>query len=241
MRHLRRSIHCSLDDATMGTEIINWNKSFKEAVDDCLVQLSHTVGDAGPILDAMAVMLENIPNITVIGRTTIRVIYCTAQIIASIPNPSYLNKALPEALFHQLLPAMVHPDHEIRIGAHRIFSVVLVPASVCPQPSSVTGGTKKGSGIPRTLSRTVSIFSSSAALFKKLKKEKSFSRENACLENKETVASEEQLENIQNGILNRLTSSYTRAYTIISPQVSLATDENPPRNSKQNLRPIPTA
>ncbi|KAE8681831.1 hypothetical protein F3Y22_tig00111303pilonHSYRG00020 [Hibiscus syriacus] len=86
VRHLRRRIHCSLDDATMGTEIINWNKSFKEAVDDCLV------GDAGPILDAMAVMLENIPNITVIARTTICVIYHTAQIIASIPNPSYLNK-----------------------------------------------------------------------------------------------------------------------------------------------------
>ncbi|KAE8681830.1 hypothetical protein F3Y22_tig00111303pilonHSYRG00019 [Hibiscus syriacus] len=138
-----------------------------------------SVAIISPILDAMVVMLENIPNITFIARTTIRVIYHTAQIIASIPNPSYLNKAFPEALFHQLLPAMVHPDHEIRIGAHRIFSVVLVPSSVCPQPSSVTGVTKKGSGIPRTLSRTVSIFSSSAALFKKLKKEKSFSRENA--------------------------------------------------------------
>ncbi|XP_039036280.1 protein SEMI-ROLLED LEAF 2-like [Hibiscus syriacus] len=232
MRHLRKSIHCSLDDATMGTEIINWNKSFKEAVDDCLVQLSHKVGDAGPILDAMAVMLENIPNITVIARTTICVIYRTAQIIASIPNPSYLNKAFPEALFHQLLPAMVHPDHEIQIGAHLIFSVVLVPSSVCPQPSSVTGVTNKGPGIPRTLSRTVSAFSSSAALFEKLKKEKSFSWEDACLENKENAASEEQLENFQNGILNRLTSSYSRAYTTISPLVPLATDENPPSNSK---------
>ncbi|KAK9041398.1 hypothetical protein V6N11_016500 [Hibiscus sabdariffa] len=232
MRHLRKSIHCSLDDATMGTEIINWNKNFKEAVDDCLVQLSHKVGDAGPILDAMAVMLENIPNITVIARTTICVIYRTAQIIASIPNPSYLNKAFPEALFHQLLPAMVHPDHEIRIVAHRIFSVVLVPSSVCPQPSSVTGVTKKASGIPRTLSRTVSAFSSSAALFEKLRKEKPFSREIACLENKENVASEEQIENNQSGILVRLTSSYSRAYNLISLPVSLATDENPLSNSK---------
>ncbi|KAK9016467.1 hypothetical protein V6N11_078963 [Hibiscus sabdariffa] len=231
MRHLRKSIHCSLDDATMGTEIINWNKNFKEAVDDCLVQLSLKVGDAGPILDVMAVMLENIPNITVIARTTICVVYRTAQIIASIPNPSYLNKAFPETLFHQLLPAMVHPDHEIRIGAHRIFSVVLVPSSVCPQPSSVAGVTKKPSGIPRTLSRAVSVFSSSAALFEKLRKEKSFSRENACLGNKENVASEEQLENSQNGILVRLKSSYSKAYSSRSPLVSLATHENPPSNS----------
>ena len=44
MRHLRKSIHCSLDDATMGADIINWNRNFKEAVDNCLVQLSHKVG-----------------------------------------------------------------------------------------------------------------------------------------------------------------------------------------------------
>ncbi|XWS59128.1 hypothetical protein CRYUN_Cryun08bG0095500 [Craigia yunnanensis] len=231
MRHLRKSIHCSLDDATMGAEIINWNRNFKEAVDNCLVQLSHKVGDAGPILDAMAVMLENISNITVIARTTICVVYRTAQIVASIPNPSYLNKAFPEALFHQLLPAMVHPDHETRIGAHRIFSVVLVPSSVCPQPSSVTPVTNKASGIPRTLSRTVSVFSSSAALFEKLRKEKSFSRENTCLENKENVASEGELKNSNNGILNRLKSSYSRAYSSRSLPLPLATDETPLNNS----------
>lgn len=117
MRHLRKSIHCSLDDATLGVDTINWNKNFKEAVDNCLVQLSQKVGllsclscvlflldisnlasyceqvgDAGPILDAMAVMLENISNITVIARATVSVVYRTAQVIASIPNPSYLNK-----------------------------------------------------------------------------------------------------------------------------------------------------
>jgi hypothetical protein len=43
IRHLRKSIHCSLDDANLGADIIRWNKSFREAVDDCLVQLSHKV------------------------------------------------------------------------------------------------------------------------------------------------------------------------------------------------------
>lgn len=43
MRHLRKSIHCSLDDANLGADIINWNRSFREVVDDCLVQLSHKV------------------------------------------------------------------------------------------------------------------------------------------------------------------------------------------------------
>ncbi|XVF07235.1 hypothetical protein REPUB_Repub06bG0121300 [Reevesia pubescens] len=231
MRHLRKSIHCSLDDATMEAEIINWNTNFKEAVDNCLVQLSQKVGDAGPILDAMAVMLENISNITIIARSTICVVYRTAQIVASIPNPSYLNKAFPEALFHQLLPAMVHPDHETRIGAHRIFSVVLVPSSVCPQPSSDTPVAYKASSIPRTLSRTVSVFSSSAALFQKLRKEKSLSREKACIENKENVSSEGELKNSNNGILNRLKSSYSRAYSSRSLPVPSAADEDLLSNS----------
>lgn len=43
MRHLRKSIHFSLDDASLGADIIKWNRSFGEAVDECLVQLSHKV------------------------------------------------------------------------------------------------------------------------------------------------------------------------------------------------------
>ncbi|GMJ02332.1 EFR3 OF PLANT 2 [Hibiscus trionum] len=226
MRHLRKSIHCSLDDATLGAEVIQWNRNFKEAVDNCLVQLSRKVGDAGPILDAMAVMLENISNITVIARTTVCVVYRTAQVVASIPNPSYINKAFPESLFHQLLPAMVHPDHETRIGAHRIFSVVLVPTSVCPQQSSVTSVENKPTAIPRTLSRTVSVFSSSAALFEKLKKEKSSSRQSSFVENENNAS-----EGGNNTILNRLKSSYSRAYSSRYLPVSLETDEISPSNS----------
>ncbi|PPD69622.1 hypothetical protein GOBAR_DD33489 [Gossypium barbadense] len=36
--------------------------------------------------------------------------------------------AFPDALFHQLLLTMVHPDHETRVGAHDIFSAVLLPS-----------------------------------------------------------------------------------------------------------------
>lgn len=43
MRHLRKSIHCSLDDENLGSDVRNWNKRFKEAVDRCLVELSHKV------------------------------------------------------------------------------------------------------------------------------------------------------------------------------------------------------
>lgn len=51
------------------------------------------VGDAGPVLDVMAVMLENMSNITVMARTLISSVYRIAQIVASLPNLSYKNKA----------------------------------------------------------------------------------------------------------------------------------------------------
>lgn len=44
MRHLRKSIHYSLDDANLGDDIIKWNKKFSEAVDECLIELSSKVG-----------------------------------------------------------------------------------------------------------------------------------------------------------------------------------------------------
>ncbi|XP_022756816.1 uncharacterized protein LOC111304505 isoform X3 [Durio zibethinus] len=113
-RHLRKSIHCLLDDSSLGAEVIQYNQNFRAAVDECLVQLSHKVGDAGPVLDMMAVMLENMPNITLMARTLITAVYRTAQIMTSIPNLSYQNKAFPEALFHQLLLAMVCADNETR-------------------------------------------------------------------------------------------------------------------------------
>ncbi|GAV91006.1 hypothetical protein CFOL_v3_34406 [Cephalotus follicularis] len=46
MRHLRKSIHCSLDDANLGDDVIKWNRNFREAVDKCLVQLSYKILDA---------------------------------------------------------------------------------------------------------------------------------------------------------------------------------------------------
>lgn len=114
-------------------------------------------------------------------------------------------QAFPEALFHQLLLAMVSTDYETRIGAHRVFSVVLVPSSVCPRPSSKNTHSRKAGDIQRTLSRTASVFSSSAALFKKLGKEQ---------DKKDNNFNGENTRNDNPSVLNRLTSSYSRAYSM---------------------------
>ncbi|URE13514.1 Cyclin-related protein [Musa troglodytarum] len=187
VKHLRKSMHCALGSENLGDDIIKWNNNFRAAVDECIIQLSKKIGDAGPVLDMMAVMLENISTNVSMARSTMSAVYRTAQIIASVPNLSYQNKAFPETLFHQLLLAMVHPDHETRVGAHRVFSVVLVPSSVCPQPCSVTPELLKNFDLQRTLSRTVSAFSSSAALFEKLRWEKCSSTEKTYQQNMNRV------------------------------------------------------
>ncbi|XP_048609721.1 protein SEMI-ROLLED LEAF 2-like [Brassica napus] len=212
MRHLRKCMHSSLDESNLPTEVANCNRLVSVAVDKCLVQLIKKVGDAGPILDAMAMMLENISGVTDVARTTIASVFRTAQIIASVPNLSYQNKAFPEALFHQLLKAMVHPDHKTRIGAHRIFSAVLVPTSVCPHPSSTITDLKKGIGLPRSLSRNASVFSSSAALFEKLRKE-----------NISSVLTSDQS---QNEMLDRIKSSYSQAYSSWNQPVNSVADNS---------------
>ncbi|TQE12960.1 hypothetical protein C1H46_001335 [Malus baccata] len=198
MRHLRKSIHCSLDDSNLGAEVIEWNRKFRAAVDECLVQLTHKVmvGDASPVLDMMAVMLENMSNITVMARTLISTVYRTGQ-------------TFPEALFHQLLVAMVCVDHESRVGAHRIFSVMLVPSSVCPRPCAAAPITTKKNNIGRTLSsRTVSVFSSSAALFEKLTNQ-SHAQENIGQKMKGKVVIVEEAKVPNESMLNRLKSKFS--------------------------------
>jgi hypothetical protein len=43
MRHLRKTIHCSLDNSNLDTDVINWNKNFRDVVDKCLVMLANKV------------------------------------------------------------------------------------------------------------------------------------------------------------------------------------------------------
>ncbi|CAI8602133.1 unnamed protein product [Vicia faba] len=232
MRHLRKSIQYSLDDSNLSTETISWNKKFGEAINRCLVQLSIKVGEAGPILDAMADMLENISTITVVSRATVTAVYQTSQIVASLPNLSYKSKALPEAIFHQLLLNMVHPDSETRVGAHRIFSVVLVPTSVFPRSRLSVSDPK---GIPRTLSRAVSVFSSSAALFQKLRHQRQFPSESISQNDNESVAEEELPVNGNGGFLNRLKSTHSQMCCANSTQQPTAADEVTTSNANRDL------
>lgn len=124
---------------------------------------------------------------------------------------------------------MVHPDHETRVGAHRVFSVILVPSSVSPLSQESLGESANHASLSRTLSRTVSVFSSSAALFEKLKNEKSSPRRYHALENQETVSGEGGQKN-NSGLLERIRSTYSRAYSSSNPDVLSTQDEGSSAN-----------
>ncbi|CAA6660137.1 unnamed protein product [Spirodela intermedia] len=128
----------------------------------------------GPILDLVAMFLENIPVTTVLSRTTMSVAYRTALIIASIRNASYHNKAFPEALFHHLLVAMAHPDQETRVGSHRIFSAVLMPALNCPWSIPLSSFQTMGCNPWVPLFIALSAFSSSTFILERIREKTCF-------------------------------------------------------------------
>ncbi|KAK4759438.1 hypothetical protein SAY87_022569 [Trapa incisa] len=92
---------------------------------------------------------------------------------------------------------------------------------------------KKGSYLPRTLSRTVSVFSSSAALFDKLRNEKNLMKNN----NSSHDGEDENACNGSNdvGMLGRLKSSYSRAYSKRNPVVPLVNEPTPTANLNKEV------
>ncbi|KAK8984392.1 hypothetical protein V6N11_029707 [Hibiscus sabdariffa] len=94
MKRLRKCLQNSADVSSSGGDN-KYNTDLQLGLEKCISQISNKVGDAGPILDMMAV-------------------------------------AFPEALFHRLLVAMAHPDHETKVGAHKIFAAVLMPSLLPP-------------------------------------------------------------------------------------------------------------
>lgn len=148
---------------------------------------------------------------------------------------------------------MVHADHETRVGAHRIFSVVLVPSSVCPQPSSSNPPLPKTADIQRMLSRNVSVFSSSAALFEKLEKKQlspqedsqsdrksndssvlnrlksSYSRTTSSRKSAMTISESSRVNNPS--MINRLKSSYSRVTSVKRPQLPVTVEESAANSS----------
>ncbi|GAB4850744.1 hypothetical protein Ancab_030044 [Ancistrocladus abbreviatus] len=132
MKHLCKCMQYSTEASGPADGADKLNGDLQSAIENCILHLSNKVEDKGPILDLMAVVLENLPRSPTISRATVYSVYRMAQIVSSLPNISYHKKTFPDALFHHLLLAMGHPDHETRMGAHYVFSLVLLPSVLHP-------------------------------------------------------------------------------------------------------------
>ncbi|KAL8263632.1 hypothetical protein R6Q59_021762 [Mikania micrantha] len=132
IKHLRKCLQNLSEPLSPRVGSDSSYMDLQRALENCISSLSHKAGDVGPILDMMSVVLENIPASASLARITMSALYRTAQVISSVPNISYHRKAFPDVLFHHLLLAMSHPDHETRVLAHRVFFNVLMPSGILP-------------------------------------------------------------------------------------------------------------
>lgn len=138
-------------------------------------------------------------------------------------------QVFPEALFHQLLLAMVHPDRETHVGAHRIFSDVLVPSSVQPRMCSTVSELSKAYELHRTLSRTVSLFASSASLFEKLRREMRSFRDYASKDDLDKINHNNDGQDISSDITRpyKFHSNKKRLYDVEDPFLFSTEEQNP--------------
>ncbi|CAN7039264.1 unnamed protein product [Brassica oleracea var. botrytis] len=125
IKHLRKCLQ-NAAESDLSADGTKQNSELQRALENCIAELSNKVGDAGPILDMLAVVLETISTNVLVARTTASATLRAAHIVAVVPNVSYHKKVFPDALFHQLLLAMSHADSETRVEAHNIFSVLLL-------------------------------------------------------------------------------------------------------------------
>ncbi|CAH8308963.1 unnamed protein product [Eruca vesicaria subsp. sativa] len=125
IKHLRKCLQ-NAAESDLSADETKQNSEMQSALENCITELSNKVGDAGPILDMLAVVLETISTNVLVARTTASATLRAAQIVSLVPNVSYHKKVFPDALFHQLLLAMSHTDCETRVEAHNIFSVLLL-------------------------------------------------------------------------------------------------------------------
>ncbi|VAI06374.1 hypothetical protein VPH35_073279 [Triticum aestivum] len=164
-RHLRKTLE-AMESASV--EELSLNESLQNFLEGCLVEVVRGVKDVRPLYDMMAITLENLPSIPAVARATIGslLILCHIISLTSVSSDAPM-QVFPEALLQQILRSMVHPDADTRVGAHHIFSAVIVRG-----PSHQRGDSEYLFATKKCQSRSPSVFASATALLEKLRREK---------------------------------------------------------------------
>uniref|UniRef100_A0A0E0KCU2 Uncharacterized protein n=1 Tax=Oryza punctata TaxID=4537 RepID=A0A0E0KCU2_ORYPU len=163
-RHLRKTLEAM---ESVSIEELNLNESLQNFLQDCLLEVVRGINDVRPLYDMMAITLENLPSMPVVARASIGSLLILSHIISLTSMSSNAPMLFPEAVLQQILKSMVHPDVDTRVGAHHMFSAVIVRGpSHQRSESDFLYETKKWQ------SRTTTVFASATALLEKLRREK---------------------------------------------------------------------
>lgn len=127
-RHLRKSLQATAD--SVGEQQVHSNLMLQTSMEECLLEIAKGISDTGPLFDVMAITLEKLSTVRVAARATVGSLIILSHMISLASVSSHSHQVVfPEMLLIQLLKVMLHPDVEVRIGGHHIFSVLLNPNS----------------------------------------------------------------------------------------------------------------
>ncbi|KAM1095352.1 hypothetical protein ACFXTH_010181 [Malus domestica] len=168
-RHLRKSLQATAE--SVGEQESNINIMLQNSIEDCLLEISRGIGNVRPLFDMMAITLEKLPS-GIVARATIGSLMIVAHMISLALISSRTQQVFPESLLVQLLKVMVHPDVEVRFGAHQIFSILLIPSSNRSRHEASSLQSGFGYQSRGWQSNTASTFASITARLEKLRKEK---------------------------------------------------------------------
>ncbi|KAI5658556.1 hypothetical protein M9H77_27349 [Catharanthus roseus] len=126
-RHLRKSLQATAE--SVGERELHSNLMLQTSIEACLLEIARGIADAQPLFDIMAITMEKLSTVPVAARATVASLIILAHMISLASVSSHLQQVFPEMLLIQILKVMLHPDVEVRVGGHHIFSVLLNPNS----------------------------------------------------------------------------------------------------------------
>ncbi|ESQ36322.1 hypothetical protein EUTSA_v10006704mg [Eutrema salsugineum] len=137
IKHLRKCLQ-NAAESDLSADETKENSELQHALENCIAELSNKVGDAGPILDMLAVVLETISTNVLVARTTASATLRAAHIVSVVPNVSYHKKVFPDALFHQLLLAMSHTDYQHKETSGAVSGIFSVDGTCTVRSQSIS-------------------------------------------------------------------------------------------------------
>ncbi|XP_051145117.1 protein SEMI-ROLLED LEAF 2 isoform X2 [Andrographis paniculata] len=159
-RHLRRSFQATGE--SVGEQELN--VMLQTSIETCLLETVRGIVDVRPLFDMMAITLEKLSPMKVVAQAALASLVILAHVI-SVASVSFCKQQVfPDVLFIQIMKTMLNSDGEIRVGAHQIFCILLIPSFAHTRNDSSYHQRKWHS-------KSASTFSSITALLEKLRLE----------------------------------------------------------------------